>query len=143
MSEANKNLVRRYLDEVGSQGKLDVVDEIYAPDFVNHFPAYGGGDVVGSDKVKTFVAGMRKNAPDRKLTLEDLIAEGDKVVARVTIRGTRTGDWQGIPADGTSYEMTEFMIFRIANGKIAERWMMADWWGQMISLGAKPIIPKD
>lgn len=143
MSEANKNLVRRYLDEVGSQGKLEVVDEISASDFVNHFPAFAGGDAVGSDKVKTFVSVMRETAPDRHLTIEDLIAEGDKVVARVTIRGTRIGDWQGIPADGKAYEMSEFMIFRVANGKLAERWLIADWWGEMINLGAVPVIPKD
>ena len=143
MSEANKNLVRRYLDEVGSQGKLEVVDKIFASDFVNHFPAHAGEDAVGSDKVKTFVAGMRKRAPYRKLAVEDLIAEGDKVVARVTIRGSRIGEWQGIPADGKAYEMSEFMIFRVANGKLAERWMIADWWGEMKNLGAVPVIPTD
>ena len=143
MSEANKTLVKRYLEEVGSQGKLEVVDEIFASDFVNHLPAYAGGDAVGSDKVKTFVSGMRKNAPDRKLTLEDMIAEGDRVVARVTIRGTRIGDWHGIPADGKAYEMSEIMIFRVAEGRLAERWLIADWWGEMKKLGAEPVIPKD
>ena len=139
MSEANKALVRRYVEEVGTQFKLDVVDEIFAPDFVNHIPI-PGGDQVGSEKVKEFITGLFSGTPNRQVTLEDMIAEGDRVVARVTIRGTRKGDWNGIPADGKSTEMAEMMIFRIADGKLAARWNIADLWGVIGQLGGK-VVP--
>ena len=140
MSEENKALVRRYTEEVGSQAKLDVIDEIFAPDFVNHFPAWIGGDQVGPEKVKEFNRGMQERSSGRNVTIEDIIAEGDRVVARVTIRSTRKGDFQGIPADGVDSEMSEIMIFRIANGKLAERWFIADWWSEMKALGAEPVL---
>ena len=73
------------------------------------------------------------------MTVEDMVAEGDRVVVRVTIRGTRKGDWSGIPADGKSTEMGEIMIFRIADGKLAERWNIADLWGVMKQLGGKAV----
>ena len=138
MSEANKNLVRRYLDEVGSQGNLDVVDEIFATDFVNHFPEFVGGDAVGSDKVKTFVAGMRKSDPDRKLTIEDLIAEDDKVVARLTYTGTQEGPLFGVAPTGKRVTYTGTAIFRLADGKIVDGWVNGDTLGCLQQIGAIP-----
>ena len=142
MSEANKNLVRRYAEEVATQGKLDVVDEIFAPDFVNHFPTWRGGDSVGSDKLKEFVSGVRGRSLQTNVTIEDMVAEGDRVVARITLRGIGKGDWQGIPADGKPYEMQEIWIFRVARGRLAERWFIADLWSRMKALAAEPVVAK-
>ena len=139
MSEANKALVRRYVEEVGTQFKLDVIDEIFAPNFVNHLPTRNG-DLVGTEKVRQFVIDRFEDVPDRQVTIEDMIAEGDRVVVRVTIRGTRKGDWNGIPADGKSTEMGEIMIFRIADGLLAERWNIADSWSLITQLGGK-VVP--
>ena len=96
MSEQNKAIERRLLDEVYSQGNLDVIDELVACDFVGHGTAADGGDQ-GREAYKHFVVEMRTAFPDLQITVEDQIAEGDKVVTRWRARGTHTGTFQGIP----------------------------------------------
>ena len=93
--EENKAIVRRIFEEVWNQGKLDVIDDIYAADFVDHMP--GSPDIHGPEGFKQFVNMYRTAFPDIKFTIEDQIAEGDKVVNRFTFTGTHKGELMGIP----------------------------------------------
>jgi steroid delta-isomerase-like uncharacterized protein len=136
MSEANKALVRRMANEVMNNGNLRVVDEIIAPNAVNHsnppgFPA-------GTAGVKQMVTMYRSAFPDMRITIEDLVAEGDKVVARWSATGTHRGELMGIPATGKRVTVTGIEINRIAGGKIAEHWEIFDQLSMMQQLGVVP-----
>ena len=137
MFEANVTLVRRAFDEVASQGKLDVVDEIIAPDFVRHDLA-GTPDVVGVEGVKRMMAGLRTAFAGLQLTLESVVAQDDMVVARFTGRGTHQGPFQGIAPTGKQVTWAGINIYRIAGGKIAETWQLSDTLGILRQLGAVP-----
>ena len=135
MSEQNKMTVRRIFEEIESQGNLAVVDEIFASDFVNHTPL---GENHGPDGAKHFVNMLRSAFPDLHSTVEDQIAEGDKVATRFTSRGTHRGELQGIPASGNTIQITGIVISRFANGKIVEQWGSPDLLGMMQQIGAIP-----
>ena len=119
MSAENKAVVRRLLQEVWNRGNLEVADDIVAPDYVNHTqqPA-----VPGVRGFKQLVSSVHAALVDFQMTLEDLIAEEDKVVARWTTRGT---DKRGWPADNIA-TLTEIGIFRVSGGKIVESWISSD-----------------
>jgi steroid delta-isomerase-like uncharacterized protein len=138
MSDRNKAIERRLLDEVFNQGNLDLIDELVASDFVGHGTAAEGGDQ-GRDAYKQFVIQMRTAFPDLRITIEDQIAEDDKVVTRWRARGTHTGVFQGIPPTGRSGEMSGVTIDRIANGKLVECWSNTDDLGLLQQLGIVPL----
>ncbi len=136
MSEANKALMRRELEEVWNQHNPDAVDEIYALDFVNRSAPPGMPDDRAGLKA---LVGMNLGAfPDLKVTSDSLVAEGDKVVHHWTATGTHKGELMGIPATGKRVKMTGIAIVRIAGGKIAELWMESDQMGMMQQLGVVP-----
>lgn len=137
MSEQNKAIERRLLDEVYSQGNLEVIDELVASDFVGHGAAADGGDQ-GREAYRQFVVEMRTAFPDFKMTVEDQVAEGDKVVTRFRARGTHAGPFQGIPPAGKQGEISGTIIDRIADGKIIECWSSADYLGLLQQLGVVP-----
>ena len=131
--EDNKALVRRQHEEVWNKGNAAAIDEIYASDFVCHFPV--GPKWKGPEGVKKVVARQRTAFPDWEETIEDIIAEGDKVVTRFTSRGTHKGRFMGVPPTGKKVEITEVAVFRIADGKIAEQWGFPDLQGLRRQLG--------
>ena len=137
MSEENKAIVRRQEEEVFTQGNLDAADEIYAPNYVGHDPS-NPEDIRGLEAAKQAAADYRKAFPDLQVTVEDLIAEGDKVAARVRFRGTHQGELEGIAPRGKRVESTGIIISRIEGGKIAEDWANFDDLGLMRQLGAIP-----
>ena len=134
MSEENKALVRRQEEELFSSGNLDVADEIYAPDYVGHDPS-NPEDVRGLEAAKQAAAEYRKAFPDLRVTVEDLIAEGDRVAARLRFRGTHRGELNGIAPTGRRVDCTGIVISRIEEGKIAEDWANFDDLGMMRQLG--------
>ncbi len=140
-TETNKALVRRVTEEGWNQGKLAVFDELAAPDVVNHDP--DRPDVRTREDYKRFVTEVRSEYPDLHFTIEDLIAEGDKVVVRSTFRGTNTGDivmpTMHVPATGKQVTMTGIGIFRFADGKFAECWFESDYLGLFQQLGLIPV----
>ncbi len=138
--EDNKALARRELEELFSHtGNLDTADEIYAPDFVSHAP--DSEDIRGVEAAKHFAASYRQAFPDLVTTVEDLLAEGDKVVARWTMRGTHQGEIEELgPPTGKHIEATGISVYRIEGGKIAEYWAIYDALGMMRQLG---FIPAD
>ena len=134
-TEENKALIRHFVEEANKHN-LNQADEMCAPDVVGHFP--GLPPVQGLDTFKQLVSGMLTAFPDLHVTVEDLIAEGDKVVFRQTWRGTHQGAFQGIRPTGKQVTFTGIAICRIVGGKIAEEWAVHDDLGLMQRLGAIP-----
>lgn len=128
---ANKALVRRYLSEILSAGRLELLDQLLAPDFVDSTPG-APRDVRGPQLVRTAQERAREIFPEVEYKVEDLIAEGDKVVARYTVRATSrsTGSSPGHPI-----EVTGITVFRIADGKIHETWIVNDQVEMFLQLG--------
>ena len=124
--EANKAIVQHYVDEIQNGHSLDTLDSIFAEDFVDHMASSGGLFVGGMDGLKRGYATFLNAFPDLHVTVEDLIAEGDKVVAYKTLTGTHRGTHLGIPATGKRVQYQIISIYRIKNGKIAEYWGLQD-----------------
>ncbi len=136
MSEENKALARRWAD-IFAQGNLDLVDEIYAPDFVGHDPAMPE-DIRGVEGARDFYSMYRSAFPDAEITIEDQLAEGDKVATRWTGRGTHEGELMGVSPSGNRVEVAGITISRIEGGKVAEEWDIYDALGMMQQIGAVP-----
>ena len=138
MSEANKALVRREFEEMFNQGgNLEAAVEIYSPDYVGHEPVFG--DSHGVEGAREFAATYRDAFPDLEVTIEDQIAEGDKVVSRFRSRGTHDGDTEDLgPATGNRVEVTGVTIERLVGGKVVEDWTNFDALGLMQQIGLIP-----
>jgi steroid delta-isomerase-like uncharacterized protein len=136
MSEANKAMTRRFANEVMNRGNLRVVDELCAPNVVDH--SMPPGFPAGTAGVKQMVTMYRSAFPDMRATIEDLIAEGDKVVARWSATGTHRGELMGIPATGKRVTVTGIGIDRFASGKMVEHWEIFDQLSMMQQLGVVP-----
>jgi steroid delta-isomerase-like uncharacterized protein len=135
-TEENKAIIRRYTEEVWSKGNLAVVDEIFATNYVAHNPL--PGQTPGVNGLKQSVTMVRAAFPDWHATVEDMIAEEDKVVNRWSARGTHQGEFMGIAPTGKQITLTGISIQRIAGGKIVEDWLQADMMGMMQQLGVVP-----
>ena len=120
MSAENKALVRRLYDDAVTRRNVDLIDELCSPDFVDHNPEPGSGGSLRD--VKTMFQNLLAAFPDFSLTVQDAIAEGDKVVCRLLARGTHKGSYMGIDATGRKVEIGGIDIVRVANGKAVERW---------------------
>ena len=133
-TETNKAIVRRYLEQVIDEGQVDLAEEFLAETIELHFT----GLAPGLAAIEQWVATLNVAFPDRKLTIDDVVAEGDKVVARTTLKGRHQGEMQGIPATGKPVTQPSITIFRLANGKIVEGWFAADNLSMMQQLGVIP-----
>jgi steroid delta-isomerase-like uncharacterized protein len=118
---SNKDLIRGLLADV-DRGQDDVVDRYYAADYVDHAPSPLRREAGGRDGLRRIFAVLRQAFPDARHTIEDLVAEGDRVVARVSAQATHTGDLFGHPPTGKVVRLTSITVYRIVNGRIAERW---------------------
>jgi predicted ester cyclase len=134
LSEENKAIVRRQEEELFTQGNLDAADEVYAPDYVGHDPS-NLEHIQGLEAAKQ-AADYRKAFPDLRVTVKDVIAEGDKVAARLRFRGTHRGELDGIAPTGRRVDCTGIVISRMEGGKIVEDWANFDDLGMMQQLGA-------
>jgi steroid delta-isomerase-like uncharacterized protein len=134
-AEDNATAARRALEEGFNQGRLEVFDEICAPDVVTHDPAEQE-DVRGIEAQKERTAGYRTAMPDLKVTIEEIFASGDFVATRWTARGTNDGELMGMPPTGNRVEITGNSIDRFdAEGKLVETWDQWDNAGFMAQLG--------
>lgn len=122
--EANKATARRFVDEVVSRGNLALIDELLAPDFVDHSASPGSPPT--REGTKTFMAMLGGAFPDLHVTIDDVIAEGDRVVLRTTNHGTMKGEFAGMPPSGKSATWASVHIVRFANGKQVEHWAVVD-----------------
>jgi steroid delta-isomerase-like uncharacterized protein len=133
-TEQNKSLARRFYD-IFNSGNTQALDEVAATDYMQHSP----GLPPGLEGVKMFMGMFRAAFPDAKLQVEALLAEGDRVSGRWTVRGTQQGELQGIPPTGKTVMITGIDIWRVENGKLAEHWDNWDQLGMMQQLGVVPM----
>jgi steroid delta-isomerase-like uncharacterized protein len=136
---ANKEVVRRLFVEGFNDGRLDVVDELVAPDVVVHNPLILDAPS-GPDAIRGGIEMIRGAFADVAIEVQDLVAEGDRVASMVTMSGTNTGDYRRGGATGRRGTIRAFFIWRLADGRIAESWGVADRMGFLQELG---IVPSD
>lgn len=136
-TEQNKAVVRQVVEEIFNRGNISRADELLSPDFVEREELPPG---IPRDRegVKQLTIMMRSAFPDFKATIDDIVAEGDKVVVRQTWSGTHKGEFMGIPPTGKSVSFGVIDIIRIAGGKFVEHWGVMDSMGMMQQLGATP-----
>lgn len=132
--EANKALIRRHFDEIWNGRWLDIAKELVAPSYHSHFPL--PGQPAGIEGFVYAIRLLHASFPDLQITVEDLIAEGDRVVARLTAQGTHLGTFRGIPPTRRAVRWSGIRIFRIADERIAEHWANWDDLSLMQQLGA-------
>ena len=138
LTETNKTVARRLFEEVWNKGSLSVLSEIIAKDHVNSGPGTLPGLPTGPEGTKQLITVYRNAFPDVRFTVDEQIAEGDKVVTRWTGHGTHKGELLGIPATDRSSTVTGIAVDRIVNGKIVESWGIFDQFGMMQQLGVIP-----
>ena len=137
-AEENKVIVRSFLEGIFTQGIPEVVDELAAPSFVVYDPSSEAGDV-DAEGVKESVAWSHSAFPDLRVTIEDQVAEGDKVVTRWTVRGTHLGEMMGAAPTGNQVTFTGTQTDYISGGKIVESWSNWDTLGMLQQIGAVPM----
>jgi steroid delta-isomerase-like uncharacterized protein len=134
MTEENKRVARRLLEEAFGQGRLELIDELAAADSIGYDPALPE-PTRGTDALKQLIAGYRDAFPDLSFNVDQQLAEGDCVATRWTARGTQRGEFWGAPASGKQATITGTTIDRIADGKIVESWVNWDTFGLLQQLG--------
>lgn len=137
MSEANKAVVQRLIDEVLLKGNLDAVGEIIAPEYVVHDPS-NPNRPGGIEGLKMFVGMFQAGLSDFEYVVEDMIGEHDLVSYRWTMRATHSGPFMNIPPTGNRIVITGMDMFRVKQGKIVESWAFADALGMLQQLGVLP-----
>jgi len=128
----NIEVVHVVHSEIWSKGNVELIDDVFAENFVGHFPA---GTVHGREGVATRLIAHRTAFPDWTEEVEDTIADRDRVVMRFTDRGTNLGEFLGSPPTGNRVETSHVAIFRLRDGKIVEQWVYPDILGMQRQLG--------
>ena len=134
-SEENKTLGRRIVEAINS-GNLTTIDEVFSPSYVDRTPF--PGSTPDREGYKQSLTKFRAAFPDFRYTIDDEIVAGDKLVHRLTGRGTQKGEFQGVPATGKQATWSEIHIGRVVNGKVVEHWGLLDQLGMMQQLGLAP-----
>ena len=137
MAQENSKLIRRWFEEVWNNGRMDAIDEMASPDVIGHGQAQHATDI-GLKEFKPFVKSLRSAFPDMKVTIDYLIEQDDKVVARWTSVMTHQGEFLGIAPTGKQATITGTSIQRISSGKIVEGWDNWDQLGLLVQIGALP-----
>jgi len=135
-AEENKAIVRKYLDEAWSKRNVGILDELMAPNYARYLP--GQDKPLDREGQKQRIAGFHAAMPDLAFFVEDLFAEGDRVVFRVMIRGTQQGAFMGIAPTGKQLTVTAIDIARLENRKVVDNWGQSDMLGLMRLLGLVP-----
>ena len=131
---SNKAIVRRFVEEIFTRGNPAAVDELVAEDFVPHtWPSTGDGRA----DLKAAIERVRAGLADVDFTIEDLIAEDDRVVVRLTSGARQVGEFMGMPPSGRSYRIDEIHIFRLRDGQVVEHWHQMDGMGLMRQLSGE------
>ncbi len=138
MSEENKAIVRRFYEGFANKANLSVAEELVATDFVDHNPP-SPEIAPGLEGVKQVFTLFQSAFPDGNLAVDDQIAEGDKVVTRMTFRGTHKGELMGVPPTGKTVTIGVIAIIRLEGGQLVERWGESDTMGMMQQLGVVPM----
>lgn len=139
-AEANKALVRRFYEEI-DKGNIDAMDELVAENYLDHSPPPFPGLPGGREGLKQAFRIFQKATPGYH-RIEDQIAEGDKVVTRMTSFGKHEGDLPGAPRTGNDLKMTSITIHRVENGRLVEKWSDKDVFGYLQQIGVLPAMNK-
>jgi steroid delta-isomerase-like uncharacterized protein len=137
MSEQNKALVRRYLEDVFAQGDLDAIPEVFSSDYVERDPA-SDEEIRGHEGLRRDLSVYQSALSGIEIAVEDQIAEGDRVVTRAILRASHVEDLFGVPPTGERVEVTGTVTHRIADGRLAEGWWNWDTLGLLRQIGAIP-----
>jgi steroid delta-isomerase-like uncharacterized protein len=135
-TETNKAIILRMVEQVWNKGRVDLVEEFFTEDCVHHIA--GQPTQAGTDFVRQGVTGSRAGLPDFRLTVDELLGEGDRLAARWTTTGTHEGNYVGIPPTGKKVSHGGTTFYRLENGRIVELWFLADMLGVMQQLGVIP-----
>lgn len=133
--EKNKVVFRRFYDEVLNERKIGVMDELNDPRLVDHSRVIPQNGLSDSEAAKLAIASLHKGFPDISWRVDDMVAEGDRVVARWTAQGTQNGEFMGMPPTGKHVQFSGIEIIRIANDKAIEHWEIFDAMGLVQQLG--------
>lgn len=137
MSEGNKAVVRRFIEEVWNQGNLDAIGEFLSEDHIDHDPSQADSPG-GLAAAREFIVSYRTAFPDARIDMGELIAEGDLVAGSWVATGTHQGDLMGIPPTGKPIHITGIGIDRVVDGRIVESWSNWDALGMLGQLGVAP-----
>jgi len=137
-TEESKAMLRRVAEEIFNKGNLAVADELIASNYVYHLP--GQPDIHGPEGFKQMVTMYRTAFPDFHMTVDDMVAEGDKVVHHLTIRGTHQGDFMGVAPTGKQVTMPVLTVSRFAGGKEVEASSFTDTLGVLQQMGVAPPV---
>jgi predicted ester cyclase len=133
MTTETQKMIERIPLEVINNNKFDLIDEIYAPNYVEHTPQPGVPPT--REGFKQTAMALKKAFPDLRYTIEDTIDSGDKIVHRLTATGTMKADFAGMPATGKNATWTEVHIGRVVNGRVTEHWGVIDQLSMLVQLG--------
>ncbi|MBS1776218.1 MAG: ester cyclase [Bacteroidetes bacterium] len=131
----NKEICKRFFDELHDKGNFDIIDELVHPNVISHDPFPGQPE--GSEGVRSTMKIFRTAFPDLKLIHNDMIAEDDRVMIKFTATGTHQAEFMYIPATGNKIAYEEVVILRLKDGKITEHWAVADAMALLQQLGVK------
>jgi steroid delta-isomerase-like uncharacterized protein len=133
-TDKNKAICNRFFEQLHNKGNFDVIDEVVHPNVVSHDPF--PGQVPGSAGLRNTMTIFRSAFPDLKVTVNDVIAEKDKVMTKFTATGTHKGTFMNIPPTNNKISYEEVVILRLKEGKIVEHWAVADALSLMQQVGA-------
>jgi predicted ester cyclase len=136
-TEGNKAVVRRFFDEVVSNGNLKVAEELCGPAYRVH-ATLSGPDAIDVDQMKELVTSFRQSFPDARILIEDIVAEGDLVAARLREQGTHAGAFQGIQPTGRRVTYGSMTFLRVVDGRIVEHWGLLDMPSLLQQIGSSP-----
>ena len=133
MTTETQKMIERIPLEVINNNKFDLIDELYAPNYVEHTPQPGVAPT--REGFKQTAIALKKAFPDLRYTIEDTIEGGDKIVHRLTATGTMKADFAGMPATGKQATWTEMHVGRVVNGRLTEHWGVIDQLSMLVQLG--------
>ena len=137
MLNENKQLIIRYFDEVWNNGKLDVLDEIIAPTYINHNPG-SPNPIPGPEGLKPIVEGIRKAFPDLRYEIKNMVVYDDQIAVHTIMHGTHNGDFFGLAPTNKVVEVAQMQIERVINNQIVEHWRVTDELSMLKQLGQIP-----
>lgn len=135
-AEENKASIRRYVEEAWNKGNVDIMDELMAAHYARHMAI--SAPPLTRDGQKQRILGFRRAFPDLRLTIEDMVAEGEKVSFRLTLRGTHQGEFMRVSPTGKQIVVGAVDVARFEDGKVIEQWGQTDMLGLLQQLGAIP-----
>lgn len=132
----NERIARRVPEEIATEKNLDLIEEVFAEDAVEHGPF--GQEDRGHDEIRDAIGEFVDAFPDFSATVEDVVSEGDTVAMRVTLRGTHENSFKGLSPTNNTFEIQNMVFTRIEDGKIVERWLQPDTGSMLQQLGVSP-----